>query len=72
MVYLKYGTFRSDSERWIYNHQHHHQGNKKVKRNKKKFKAEDSIDLEWYPLRPEFIESTYYLYRATKDQCIYK
>lgn len=26
-----------------------------------------SIDLEWYPLRPEFIESTYYLYRATKD-----
>lgn len=25
------------------------------------------IPLEWYPLRPEFIESTYYLYRATKD-----
>ncbi|BAP71987.1 ER degradation-enhancing alpha-mannosidase-like protein 1 [Kluyveromyces marxianus] len=25
------------------------------------------LDLEWYPLRPEFIESTYYLYRATKD-----
>lgn len=27
----------------------------------------DPISLEWYPLRPEFIESTYYLYRATKD-----
>lgn len=26
-----------------------------------------AISLEWYPLRPEFIESTYYLYRATKD-----
>lgn len=25
------------------------------------------IPLEWYPLRPEFIESTYYLYRATGD-----
>ncbi|KGR22015.1 hypothetical protein MEK_01825 [Candida albicans 12C] len=68
VVYLKiWDFFDSIPERWIYNHQHHHQGNKKVKRNKKKFKAEDSIDLEWYPLRPEFIESTYYLYRATKD-----
>jgi hypothetical protein len=27
----------------------------------------DPIELEWYPLRPEFIESTYYLYRATSD-----
>lgn len=26
-----------------------------------------SVSLEWYPLRPEFIESTYYLYRATRD-----
>lgn len=26
-----------------------------------------AISLEWYPLRPEFIESTYYLYRATRD-----
>ncbi|CCD24655.1 alpha-1,2-mannosidase MNL1 NDAI_0D03410 [Naumovozyma dairenensis CBS 421] len=25
------------------------------------------LPLPWYPLRPEFIESTYYLYRATKD-----
>lgn len=30
-------------------------------------KLENAIPLEWYPLRPEFIESTYYLYRATKD-----
>ncbi|ODQ79499.1 glycoside hydrolase family 47 protein [Babjeviella inositovora NRRL Y-12698] len=27
----------------------------------------DPIGLEWYPLRPEFIESCYHLYRATKD-----
>ncbi|EDO15703.1 hypothetical protein Kpol_1000p15 [Vanderwaltozyma polyspora DSM 70294] len=25
------------------------------------------VPLEWYPLRPEFVESTYFLYRATKD-----
>lgn len=25
------------------------------------------VELEWYPLRPELIESTYYLYRATGD-----
>ncbi|CAO3689717.1 unnamed protein product [Rhizopus stolonifer] len=25
------------------------------------------VDLPFYPLRPEFIESTYYLYSATKD-----
>ena len=28
---------------------------------------ENAIPLEWYPLRPEFVESTYFLYRATKD-----
>lgn len=32
-----------------------------------KLKVENAVPLEWYPLRPEFIESTYYLYRATKD-----
>lgn len=26
-----------------------------------------SVDLPFYPLRPEFIESTYHLYQATKD-----
>lgn len=29
--------------------------------------VKNSVSLEWYPLRPEFIESTYHLYRATKD-----
>lgn len=29
--------------------------------------AYSAVNLEWYPLRPEFIESNYYLYRATKD-----
>lgn len=27
----------------------------------------NSIGLEWYPLRPELIESVYYLYTVTKD-----
>lgn len=37
--------------------------------NKQQFEGHESeaILLEWYPLRPEFIESTYYLYRATRD-----
>lgn len=26
-----------------------------------------TVDIGFYPLRPEFIESTYYLYRATRD-----
>ncbi|MCH0629765.1 glycoside hydrolase family 47 protein [Kocuria palustris] len=29
--------------------------------------GECAVDLEWYPLRPEYIELTYYLYRATRD-----
>lgn len=29
--------------------------------------VKNSVGLEWYPLRPELIESTYHLYRATKD-----
>ncbi|KAI5964784.1 uncharacterized protein KGF55_001854 [Candida pseudojiufengensis] len=61
VVYMKiWNYFDSIPERWIY--AHHNKKNKK-----KKYRAEDSIELEWYPLRPEFIESSYYLYRATKD-----
>ncbi|KAI7858734.1 glycoside hydrolase [Circinella umbellata] len=26
-----------------------------------------TVDIGFYPLRPEFVESTYYLYRATRD-----
>lgn len=29
--------------------------------------SNDTVALEWYPLRPEFMESNYYLYQATKD-----
>lgn len=29
--------------------------------------SEAAVTLEWYPLRPEFIESNYYIYRATQD-----
>lgn len=32
-----------------------------------KFGINMPVTLEWYPLRPEFIESNYYLYRATQD-----
>ncbi|RLV95788.1 GPI ethanolamine phosphate transferase 3 [Spathaspora sp. JA1] len=61
-VYLKiWDYFDSIPERWVYFHLDEEVTNKKP------LKSEDSIALEWYPLRPEFIESTYYLYRATKD-----
>lgn len=29
--------------------------------------GECAVDLEWYPLRPEYVELTYYLFRATRD-----
>lgn len=32
-----------------------------------KERVKQVLPLEWYPLRPEFIEATYFLYRATKD-----
>lgn len=55
-VYVKiWNKFELIPERWAYT------------TNSKRALAEDAIQLEWYALRPEFIESTYYLYRATKD-----
>lgn len=33
---------------------------------------ENSIGLEWYPLRPEFIESSYHLYQSTNDPIFLK
>lgn len=60
LVYLKiWDHFDAIPERWMTQTMgvaatHHHQ-------------LHDAVPLEWYPLRPEFIESTYYLYRATKD-----
>lgn len=58
LVYLKiWDTYDLIPERWIPSHF----------QRKKKYTVKDAINLEWYPLRPEFIESTYYLYRATKD-----
>lgn len=59
-VYLKiWDHFSLIPERWNY----------VTNSNPKSYSAqlENAIPLEWYPLRPEFIESTYYLYRATKD-----
>ncbi|GMM37832.1 alpha-1,2-mannosidase [Saccharomycopsis crataegensis] len=55
IMYLKlWNTFGSIPERWNF----HNEVANSLSR---------AIALEWYPLRPEFIESTYYLYRATKD-----
>lgn len=31
------------------------------------YDQENAVDLQWYLLRPEFIESSYFLYRATRD-----
>ncbi|KAI0462425.1 hypothetical protein LJB42_003917 [Komagataella kurtzmanii] len=53
LVYLKiWNCFQSIPERWSINGD---------------FTIESSMSLEWYPLRPEFIESTYHLYRSTRD-----
>lgn len=58
LVYLKiWNYFELIPERWRYTF---HQKVDNVT-------TKDIIALEWYPLRPEFIESTYYLYRATRD-----
>lgn len=58
LVYLKiWDYFELIPERWRYTF-HSNVSNASI---------HDIIALEWYPLRPEFIESTYYLYRATKD-----
>ncbi|KAK6201070.1 alpha-mannosidase [Scheffersomyces amazonensis] len=60
VVYLKlWDYYESIPERWVFAH-----FNNRVKGSNK---LKNSIALEWYPLRPEFIESTYYLYRATRD-----
>lgn len=57
LVYLKiWDSFDLIPERWV----HYVDGDKILD-------ANGAIALEWYPLRPEFIESTYYLYRATRD-----
>jgi alpha-mannosidase len=57
MVYLKiWDHFDLIPERWRFDMK----GNKNAT-------VTDIIALEWYPLRPEFIESTYYLFRATRD-----
>lgn len=34
--------------------------------------SEETVTLEWYPLRPEFVESNYYLYQATKDPLFFQ
>lgn len=36
-------------------------------RKRRYYPEEDPVVLEWYPLRPEFAESNWYLYRATND-----
>ncbi|AGO12866.1 AaceriADL390Wp [[Ashbya] aceris (nom. inval.)] len=52
-----WNTYGGIPERWLFT----------VPHKKKQIVTEDTVQLEWYPLRPEFVESTYSLYRATKD-----
>lgn len=64
LVYMKlWNTFDLIPERWDFM--------TKPPKGKPSLKNKTSYDynivLEWYPLRPEFIESTYYLYRSTRD-----
>lgn len=57
LTYYKiWTTFAGLPERWSF-----------TSRYESKYGYEDPVNLEWYPLRPEFIESNYYLYQATKD-----
>lgn len=61
LVYLKvWDHFDALPERWETQllAEKHHTNRQRV---------DLAVSLEWYPLRPEFIESTYYLYRATRD-----
>lgn len=62
VVYLKlWDNFDSIPERWTVLATNLKSAESNEARVKK------AVPLEWYPLRPEFIESTYYLYRATHD-----
>lgn len=58
LMYVKiWNTFDLVPERWIFNH-----FDKKTQNS-----LLAAVPLEWWPLRPEFIETTYYLFRATND-----
>lgn len=52
--YKLWNTFKGIPERWR-------------KSGREQSGGDDPISLEWYPLRPEFMESNYYLYQATRD-----
>lgn len=54
-----WATFGGIPERWNFQKIYFNEENEE--------KLQSLVDLEWYPLRPEFIESSYFLYRATKD-----
>lgn len=61
LVFLKiWDNFDSIPERW-------EQQSHLLSNNSNADRVNAAVSLEWYPLRPEFIESTYYLYRATRD-----
>ncbi|AEY95826.1 FADL390Wp [Eremothecium gossypii FDAG1] len=52
-----WNTYGGIPERWLFTTLY----------KKQQVTVNDTVQLEWYPLRPEFVESTYSLYRATKD-----
>lgn len=59
-------TFGGIPERWLFQKEVAHDAELSLEE-KKALKERANVPLEWYPLRPEFVESTYFLYRATRD-----
>ncbi|SSD60731.1 uncharacterized protein SCODWIG_02492 [Saccharomycodes ludwigii] len=67
--------YGSIPERWVSEHRNYYYYyqddddgvSNATKKKQRGLTINDTIALEWYPLRPELVESTYFLYRATKD-----
>lgn len=67
-----WNEFQAIPERWAFNPIpeniiSHEEDGENNGENEYLYSWKSIIPLEWYPLRPEFIESTYYLYRSTRD-----
>ncbi|AMD22002.1 HGL338Cp [Eremothecium sinecaudum] len=60
LMFLKlWNTYGGIPERWLFSPPRD--------RGRTPVNVSNTVQLGWYALRPEFVESTYFLYRATKD-----
>ncbi|SCU78901.1 LADA_0A08438g1_1 [Lachancea dasiensis] len=60
LMFLKlWNTYGGIPERWEFDP-------REFENNEQELNA-SYVPLPWYPLRPEFVETTYFLYRATRD-----